>query len=322
MPAISYLQAVHDALAEEMRRDERVFIMGEDVGWNMLGATGGFTDEFGPERVRNTPITEAGFTGAAAGAAMVGMRPVVDLMLTSFMYCAMDQIVSIISKSTYLYGGQTSLPLTIRASMFYGGSNAAQHSDRPLALFMASPGLKVIAPSGPYDAKGLWKAAIREDDPVICFEDGTLWTTAGEVPEDDYVVPLGQADVKREGSDVTVVAISGTVRAALDAADRLAADGVSVEVVDPRSLVPMDYPAILASVGKTGHLVVADPSHRTCSPAAEIAATVAEDGFWSLQAPVVRVTVPDTHIPFSPPLERQLYPSADRIIAAVRQTLA
>jgi pyruvate dehydrogenase E1 component beta subunit len=321
MPAVSYLQAVHDALQDEMRRDGRVFIMGEDVGWNMLGATGGFTEEFGPERVRNTPITEAAFTGAAAGAAMVGMRPVVDLMLTSFMYCAMDQIVSIISKSTYLYGGQASLPLTIRASMFYGGSNAAQHSDRPLALFMASPGLKVIAPSTPYDAKGLWKTAIREDDPVICFEDGTLWTTTGEVPEDDYVVPLGRADVKREGWNATVVAIAGTVRAALDAADQLAADGVSVEVIDPRSLVPMDYPAILASVEKTGHLVVVDPSHRTCSPAAEIAATVAEDGFWYLQAPVVRVTVPDTHIPFSPPLERQLYPSADRIIAAVRQTL-
>jgi pyruvate dehydrogenase E1 component beta subunit len=321
MPAISYLQAVHDALQEEMRRDERVFIMGEDVGWNMLGATGGFLDEFGPERVRNTPITEAGFTGAAAGAAMVGMRPVVDLMLSSFMYCAMDQIVSIISKSTYLYGGQASLPLMIRASMFYGGSNAAQHSDRPLALFMACPGLKVIALASAYDVKGLIKAAIREDDPVISFEDGTLWTTTGEVPATDYVIPLGQADVKREGSQVTVAAISGAVQAALAAADRVADEGVSVEVVDPRSLVPMDYATILASVEKTGHLVVADPSHRTCSPAAEIAATVAEDGFWSLQAPIVRVTVPDTHIPFSPPLEQQLYPTADRIAEAVRQTL-
>jgi pyruvate dehydrogenase E1 component beta subunit len=321
MTAISYLQAIHDAQLEEMRRDERVFIMGEDVAWNMLGSTGGFVEEFGPERVRNTPITEAGFTGAAAGAAMVGMRPVVDLMMTSFMYCAMDQIVSIIAKSTYLYGGQASLPLTIRASMFYGGANAAQHSDRPLAAFMSIPGLKIVAPSSPYDAKGLLKTAIREDDPVICFEDGTLWTTKGEVPDEDYVVPLGQADVKREGSDVTVVAICGAVPAALTAAAQLAGEGVSVEVIDPRSLVPMDYPAILASVAKTGHLVIADPSHRTCSPAGEIAATVAEDGFWSLQAPIVRVTTPDTHIPFSPPLEAQLYPSADRIAEAVRQTL-
>jgi pyruvate dehydrogenase E1 component beta subunit len=321
MPAVSYLQAVHDALQEEMRRDDRVFIMGEDVGFNMLGATGGFLEEFGAERIRNTPITEAGFTGAAAGAAMVGMRPVVDLMLSSFMYVAMDQIISIISKSTYLYGGQASLPLTIRASMFYGGSNAAQHSDRPLAPFMASPGLKIIAPSSPYDAKGLLKAAIREDDPVLSFEDGTLWTTTGDVPDEDYIVPLGQADVKREGSEVTVVAISGAVKAALTAADQLASEGISVEVVDPRSLVPMDYATILSSVQKTGRLVVADPSHRTCSPAAEIEATVAEDGFWSLQAPIVRVTTPDTHIPFSPPLEAQLYPGPDRIAEAVRQTL-
>ena len=321
MTTISYLQAIRDAQFEEMRRDERVFIMGEDVAWNMLGSTEGFVEEFGPERVRNTPITEAAFTGAAAGAAMVGMRPIVDLMLTSFMYCAMDQIISIISKSTYLYGGQASLPLTIRASMFYGGSNAAQHSDRPLAPFMASPGLKIIAPSSPYDAKGLLKAAIREDDPVISFEDGTLWTMTGEVPDEDYIVPLGQADVKREGSQVTVVAISGAVRAALTAAGRLAGEGISVEVVDPRSLVPMDYATILSSVAKTGRLVVADPSHRTCSPAAEIAATVAEDGFWSLQAPIVRVTTPDTHIPFSPPLEAQLYPGPDRIAEAVRQTL-
>lgn len=321
MTTISYLQAIRDAQLEEMRRDERVFIMGEDVAWNMLGSTEGFVEEFGAERVRNTPITEAAFTGAAAGAAMVGMRPIVDLMLTSFMYCAMDQIISIISKSTYLYGGQASLPLTIRASMFYGGSNAAQHSDRPIAPFMASPGLKIIAPSSPYDAKGLLKAAIREDDPVISFEDGTLWTTTGDVPDEDYIVPLGQADVKREGSQVTVVAISGAVRAALAAADQLASEGVSVEVVDPRSLVPMDYATILSSVQKTGRLVVADPSHRTCSPAAEIAATVAEDGFWSLQAPIVRVTTPDTHIPFSPPLEAQLYPGPDRIAEAVRQTL-
>jgi pyruvate/2-oxoglutarate/acetoin dehydrogenase E1 component len=321
MATISYLQAIHDAQLEEMRRDERVFIMGEDVAWNMLGSTDGFVEEFGPERVRNTPITEAGFTGAAAGAAMVGMRPIVDLMLTSFMYCAMDQIISIISKSTYLYGGQASLPLTIRASMFYGGSNAAQHSDRPMAAFMASPGLKIIAPSSPYDAKGLLKAAIREDDPVISFEDGTLWTMTGDVPDEDYIVPLGQADVKREGSEVTVVAISGAVKAALTAADQLASEGISVEVVDPRSLVPMDYATILSSVQKTGRLVVADPSHRTCSPAAEIAATVAEDAFWSLQAPIVRVTTPDTHIPFSPPLEGQLYPGPDRIAEAVRQTL-
>jgi acetoin:2,6-dichlorophenolindophenol oxidoreductase subunit beta len=320
MPRISYLQAIHDAQLEEMRRDERVFIMGEDVACNMPGSTG-FVEEFGPERVRNTPIGEAEFSGAAARDAMVGMRPIVDLTTTSFIYCAMNQIVSIIFKSTYLYGGQASPPLTIRASMFYGGSNAAQRSHRPLALFMASPGLKIVAPSSPYDVKGLLKAAIREDDPVICFEDPTLWTSTGEVPDEDYVVPLGQADIKRDGNDATVVAISGAVSAALAAADQLAAEGVSVEVVDPRTLVPMDYDEILDSVRKTARLVVADPSHPTCSPAAEIAATVAEDVFWSLQAPIARVTTPDTHIPFSPALEAQLYPNADRIVQAVRQVL-
>jgi len=318
---ISYLQAIHDAQLDEMRRDDRVFIMGEDVGWNLLGSTDGFLAEFGPERVRNTPISEAGFTGAAAGAAMTGMRPIVELGLTSFMYCAMDQIVSIISKSTYLYGGQARLPLTLRATMFYGGGHAAQHSDRPLGTFMSVPGLKIIAPSSPYDAKGLLKTAIREDDPVISFEDGRLWTATSEVPDEDYVIPLGLAEIKRAGTDVTIVAVSGAVRTALAAADLLASEGVSAEVVDPRSLVPLDYDTILGSVRKTGRLVVTDPSHRTCSPAAEIAATVAEDGFWSLQAPIVRVTTPDTHVPFSPPLEAQLYPSAERIAEAVRQTL-
>lgn len=321
MTTISYLQAIHDAQLDEMRRDDRVFIMGEDVGWNLLGSTDGFLAEFGPERVRNTPISEAGFTGAAAGAAMTGMRPIVELGLTSFMYCAMDQIVSIISKSTYLYGGQARLPLTLRATMFYGGGHAAQHSDRPLGTFMSVPGLKIIAPSSPYDAKGLLKTAIREDDPVISFEDGRLWTATSEVPDEDYVIPLGLAEIKRAGTDVTIVAVSGAVRTALAAADLLASEGVSAEVVDPRSLVPLDYDTILGSVRKTGRLVVTDPSHRTCSPAAEIAATVAEDGFWSLQAPIVRVTTPDTHVPFSPPLEAQLYPSAERIAEAVRQTL-
>lgn len=321
MSTISYLQAIHDAQLEEMRRDDRVFILGEDVVWNLLGSTDGFVEEFGPERVRNTPISEAAFTGAAAGAAMTGMRPIVELGLSSFMYCAMDQIISIIAKSTYLYGGQARLPLTLRATMFYGGGHAAQHSDRPFASFMSSPGLKIIAPSSPHDAKGLLKAAIREDDPVISFEDGRLWTTVGEVPDEDYVIPLGSADVKRTGTDVTIVAISGAVRAALAAADLLADEGASAEVVDPRSLIPMDYATILESVAKTGRLVVTDPSHRTCSPSAEIAATVAEDGFWSLQAPIVRVTTPDTHIPFSPPLEAQLYPSAERIAEAIRQTL-
>ncbi len=215
MHRVSYLQAINEALIEEMERDDRVFVMGEDVGWNLMGATGGLTEKFGKERVRNTPISEAGFVGAAAGAAMVGMRPVVDMLIAPFVYVAFDQFVSIIAKSTYLYGGQARLPLTVRAPMLYGSGNAAQHSDRPYATFMSIPGLKLIAPATPYDAKGMLKAAIRDDDPVISFEDGTVWGLRSEVPEDDLVIPLGQADIKRSGTDVTIVAVAGAVRTPL-----------------------------------------------------------------------------------------------------------
>ncbi|MGE0383376.1 MAG: alpha-ketoacid dehydrogenase subunit beta [Gammaproteobacteria bacterium] len=321
MAKITYLQAIHEAQRDEMRRDARVFIMGEDVRGNLFGTTTGFVEEFGIERVRDTPISELGFCGAAAGAAMVGMRPIVDFCLSSFMYVAMDQIISIIAKSTYLYGGQAKIPLLLRSAMFYGGSNAAQHSDRPHPMFMTVPGLKIIAPATPYDVKGLLKAAIRDDDPVMSFEDNGLWLTQGEVPDGDYVVPLGVADVKRRGTDVTVVAIARGVLHALEAAEILARENISVEVVDPRTLVPLDKAAILESVKKTGRIVAVDPAHRTCSAASEIAAIVAEEGFWDLKAPVVRVTTPDTHVPYSPPLEKDLFPDTAAIVAAVRRTL-
>jgi pyruvate dehydrogenase E1 component beta subunit len=321
MHRVSYLQAINEALIEEMERDERVFVMGEDVGWNLMGATGGLTEKFGKERVRNTPISEAGFVGAAAGAAMVGMRPVVDMLIAPFVYVAFDQFVSIIAKSTYLYGGQARLPLTVRAPMLYGSGNAAQHSDRPYATFMSIPGLKLMAPATPYDAKGMLKAAIRDDDPVISFEDGSVWGLRSEVPEDDLVIPLGQADIKRPGHDVTIVAVAGAVRHALDAAEQLAADSVAAEVVDLRSIVPMDRATILASVAKTGRLVVADPAHEMGSVASEVAAVVAEQGFDSLRAPILRVTTPHTHIPFSAALEKPLYPNADKIAAAARRLM-
>jgi pyruvate dehydrogenase E1 component beta subunit len=321
MHRVSYLQAINEALIEEMERDERVFVMGEDVGWNLMGATGGLTEKFGKERVRNTPISEAGFVGAAAGAAMVGMRPVVDMLIAPFVYVAFDQFVSIIAKSTYLYGGQARLPLTVRAPMLYGSGNAAQHSDRPYATFMSIPGLKLMAPATPYDAKGMLKAAIRDDDPVISFEDGTVWGQRSDVPEDDLVIPLGQADVKRSGRDVTIVAVAGAVRHAVDAAEQLAADSVSAEVVDLRSIVPMDRATILASVAKTGRLVVADPAHEMGSVASEVAAMVAQEGFDSLRKPILRVTTPHTHIPFSAALEKPLYPNADKIAAAARRLM-
>jgi acetoin:2,6-dichlorophenolindophenol oxidoreductase subunit beta len=321
MHTVSYLEAVNEALIEEMERDERVFVMGEDVAWNMMGETAGLVEKFGKERVRNTPISEAGFVGAGAGAAMVGMRPVVHMLIAPFIYVAFDQFVSIVAKSTYLYGGQAQLPITFIAPMLYGGGNAAQHSDRPYPTLMTIPGLKIVAPTNPYDAKGLLKSAIRENDPVISFEDGTLWGTRGEVPDEDYVVPLGKAQVKREGTDLTIVAVAGAVQHALGAAESLAGDGVSAEVLDLRTVVPMDREAVLESVAKTGRLVVADPAHEMGSVASEVSAIVAQEGFWSLRAPIVRVTTPHTHIPFSAPLERPLYPNAERIVAAARRVM-
>ncbi|MGE3744554.1 MAG: alpha-ketoacid dehydrogenase subunit beta [Sphingomonadaceae bacterium] len=319
MARMTFLQSIHAALFEEMARDDRVFIMGEDVRANVFGTTTDFISKFGLERVRDTPISENGFIGAAAGASMVGMRPVVDLTISSFLYPAMDQVVSIIAKSRYIYGGQAQLPLVVRSCMFYGNSNSAQHSDRPYPMLMNVPGLKITVPSGPRDAKGLLKAAIRDNDPVFCFEDGTLWTGREEVPDDpDFLVPIGQADVKREGTDVSIIAIAGAVPLAMAAAKQLAADGISAEVVDPRTLVPLDREGILRSVRKTGRAVIADPANMTCSAASEISATIVEHAFASLRAPVIRITTPDTHVPFSPSIEKALYPTTPRIVAAVR----
>jgi pyruvate dehydrogenase E1 component beta subunit len=314
------MEAIAEAQLEEMRRDPRVFVMGTDVQTRIFG-TGKDVGEFGLERIRNTPISEAGITGVGAGAAMVGLRPIINLSISSFLYCAMDQIVSIVSKSNYLYGGQAKLPLVIRSVMYYTAGFAAQHSDRPYPIFMSIPGLKIITPATAYDMKGLLKSAIRDDNPVLCFEDQTRAASKSEVPEEDYVIPLGQAEVRRRGDDVTVVAVSGSVAHAVAAADSLAAEGISVEVIDPRTLVPLDRAAILTSVAHTGRLVVVDPACRTCSAASEIAATVAEEAFWDLRAPIVRVTTPDVHIPFSPALEADLYPGRAKIEQAVRETL-
>jgi pyruvate/2-oxoglutarate/acetoin dehydrogenase E1 component len=322
MAKLTYLQAIGEAMREEMRLDPSVFILGEDVASNLYGSTTGFVEEFGIERIRNTPIAEGAIAGAATGAALAGMRPIADFNIAPFMYVAFDQIVSMTAKSTYIYGGQFKVPTVMRAVMLYGSGNAAQHSDRPYSTFMTIPGLKIIAPTTPYDVKGLLKSAIRDDDPVLCFEDGNCWFNAEELPDEEYLVPIGVADVKREGSDVTVVAVAGAVLHALAAADVLAEEGISVEVVDPRTLAPLDTDTILQSVAKTHHLVVADPAHEVCSAASEISAVVAEKGFWTLEAPIIRVTTPQTHIPFAPPLEAPLLPSSERIASAVRASLA
>jgi pyruvate dehydrogenase E1 component beta subunit len=234
----------------------------------------------------------------------------------------MDQLISNIAKSTYLYGGQTCLPLVVRLTMFYGSVQAAQHSDRPYPMLMGMPGLKIVAPSTPYDAKGLLKAAIRDDNPVIFFEDVTLWGRKGEVPDEDYIVPIGKAKLVQTGSDVTIVGVSGAMTAAIAAAQELAKEGISAEVIDLRSLAPIDWDLVLSSVRKTGRLVCVDVAHRTCSAASEVAATVVEKAFWDLKAPVERVTTPDIHIPFSMPLQNNIYPNKDRVMAAVRQTLS
>jgi pyruvate dehydrogenase E1 component beta subunit len=322
MRELTYLQAIHEAQLQELRRDPRVIVMGQDLRANMYGTAAGFLDEFGEARIRDLPTSETAGVGAAAGAAMAGLRPIVDMTIASFLYVAFDQLVSQVAKNRYMLGGRLDTPVTYRASMFYRGGTAAQHSDRPYPMLMNVPGLKLTVPSTPADARGLLKSAVRDDDPVIQFEDTLLWGAKGPVPEGvDDLVPLGRADVKRAGSDVTVVAIASGVHAALAAAEELAGEGVSVEVVDPRTLVPMDWDAILGSVARTGRLVVVDPATRTCSAASEIAATVAEEAFDALRAPVCRVTTPDVHVPFSPALEAGLYPDAPKVAAAVRRVL-
>ncbi len=317
---ITLTQALNEAMRDEMRRDERVFIMGEDIQSGVYGASAGLAAEFGTDRVRDCPLSENAFMGAAVGAAAVGMRPIVESAFC-FMWVAMDSLVSQAAKMRYMFGGQVNLPIVYRASLYYGGSMAAHHSDRSYPIFMHIPGFKVVFPSNAYDGKGLMRTAIREDDPVLFCEDRTILGSRSYVPEEEYTIPLGLADIKREGSDVTIVAIGGMVPLALEAAEKLAQDGISAEVLDPRSLVPLDKKAILDSVSKTGRLVTVDMAHKTCSAASEIAALVAMEGFWSLQAPIQRLGTVNVHIPFSPALEPLCYPTADTIAEAAKVTL-
>jgi pyruvate dehydrogenase E1 component beta subunit len=276
---IYFVQAMQEGLREAMAEDETVVVIGEDVDRSVIGATKGLIDEFGPMRVRNTPISEATFVGACVGAAASGLKPVADLMIGSFFYVAMDQVANQAAKLPYMSGGQIQLPMVLFAASGPSGAAAAQHSENPHPMMMNVAGLKIVMPGTPADAKGLMYAAVREPSPVLFFHDAALSGMKGPVPEGPYEVPLGVADVKREGDDVTLVAIGGLVRHALKAAEQLAEEGISAEVVDPRSLVPLDEDAILRSVAKTGRLVVCDNARRTCSAASEIAAMVAERGW-------------------------------------------
>ncbi len=321
MPTLTYLAAIGAAQQEAMKEDDRVVLIGEDVQSNLYGTAPNFVELFGASRVINTPISEASFSGIGVGAAMTGLRPIVDLTYSTFTYLAMDQLINQAAKNRYMFGGQANIPVVYRSSMFYGSSTAAHHSDRPYPMFMNVAGLKIVTPASPYDAKGLLRTAVRTDDPVMIFEDATLWMRKEDLPDEEYLIPLGVARLVRAGNDVTVVAIAGAVLQAVAAADELKGEGISVEVIDPRTLVPLDRDAILKSVAKTGRLVIADPANRTCGAAAEIAAIVAEEGFSSLRAPIRRITTPDVPIPFSPALEKPLYPNKDKIVAAVRTVL-
>ena len=316
---LTYLSAILEAEREEMERDPNVILIGEDIA---LYSASGVLGKLDAKRTWNAPISELGFSGMAIGAAITGLRPIVDLTIASFVYLASDQIINQAAKLHYMTGGQVRVPVVFRMSMWHNGANAAQHSDRPYPMFMNVPGLKIIAPATPSDMKGMLKSAIRDDDPVIVFEDNDLWSKKEQVPTDpDCLVPLGKAAVKREGSDVTIVSVAGCLLHALPAADLLAKQGMSAEVIDVRSLVPLDKETILASVSKTGRLVVVDYANRTLSAASEIAAIVAEEAFDTLKAPIQRVTTPDVHIPFSPKMERPLYPNKDRIVAAATSTI-
>ncbi len=324
MRTITYGQAISEALHEEMLRDKAVIILGEDVGvmGNVFGITKGFIEEFGAQRMIDTPISEAGFTGMAVGAAMRGLRPVVELMYVDFSAVCMDPIVNQAAKMRYMTGGQVKIPMVVRAPGGAGRRNAAQHSQSLEGIFTQFPGLKVVAPSTPYDAKGLLKAAIRDDDPVVFLEHKMLYRQQGEVPTEEYVIPLGKADVKKTGGDVTIITYSRQVSFALEAAKKLANEwDIDAEVVDIRTLVPLDWETIAASIKKTHKAVVVQEAVQRGGYAAEIMAQIMEHAFDDLDAPVKRVTGLNTVIPFSPALEDQVYPQPNDIMSAVKTML-
>lgn len=328
--SLSMVNAVGEAMQQAMEADPTVIVMGEDVVGgagrggdkeNAMGGSFGATKSlfplFGANRVRDTPISEAGFVGAGVGAAAAGLRPVVDAMWADFTGLAFDQIYNQAAKMSYMFGGQVRLPLTIRVAMGSGLSAAAQHSGTLYSIYTHLPGIKVVVPSTPYDAKGLLLESIFDDSPVLFFEHLKLYVSKGAVPEEPYRIPLGVAEVRRTGSDVTVVAIAAMVDRALEAAEVLSAAGTSVEVIDPRTLSPLDEDTIIGSVAKTGALVIVDESPPRCSVASEIAAVVSEQAFDSLNAPVRRLTAPHAPVPFTPSLEDAYAPSVEAIVEAV-----
>jgi pyruvate/2-oxoglutarate/acetoin dehydrogenase E1 component len=319
---LTIAQAVNEALAEELRRDPTVFVIGEDVAeaGHPFKVLAGLVDEFGPERVLDSPISEAGIAGLGLGAAMTGMRPVVDIMFGDFLTLVMDQLANQAAKAHYMSGGKLKVPLTLRTTMGATRRSAAQHSQSLQAWVAHIPGLKVALPATPADAKGLMKSAIRDDNPVVLIEDKMDYAVKGEVPDDgDFTIPLGVAEVKREGEDVTIVATSSMVRVAFAAAEQLEADGISVEIVDPRTISPLDEDTIVRSAEKTGRAIVVDEGHQRYGVTAEIAAVIADRAFYSLDAPVRRLGALDVPVPFSPTLEDVTVPTAELVAHAARE---
>ncbi|MFQ6073867.1 MAG: alpha-ketoacid dehydrogenase subunit beta [Candidatus Bathyarchaeia archaeon] len=324
MRKLTYRDALREALREEMLRDKTVFLLGEDIGRYWGGAfkvTKGLAEEFGDERVRDTPISESAIIGVGVGAAITGMRPVAEIMFGDLSALAMDQICNQAAKICYMFGGQTKVPLVVRTPFGAGVNIASHHSQSLEAWFMHTPGLLVAVPSTPFDAKGLLKTAIRGNNPVMFFEHKLLYPIEGEVPEEDYTIPFGVAEVKQEGEDATIFATLYMVHKALKAAQELHKQGISVEVIDPRTLVPLDKQAIVKSVKKTGRIVIVTEDCKTAGVSAEIAAVVAEEALDYLDAPIKRVAEPDTPIPFSPPLEQFVIPNEKAIIKAVKEVL-
>ena len=320
MQSMTFAEALNSAHKLEMERDPNIYVAGEDVGTygGIFGVTGGLLDEFGDRRVRDTPITESAIVGTAVGAAAAGLRPVIELMFVDFIGVALDQLYNQAAKMKYMFGGKAKLPIVLRATCGAGMGAAAQHSQCLESWFMHIPGLKVVMPSTPYDAKGLLVSAIRDDNPVVFLEHKMLYGSEQEVPEEAYSIPLGQADIKREGQDVTVVASALMVGRALSAAEKLAGEGVSLEVVDPRSLSPLDEDTIINSVKKTHRLLIVHEEVKFAGSGAEIAAIAAEKAFDYLDAPILRIGAPFTPVPFSPVLEQEFIPSEEQIIQAVK----
>ena len=320
---INYIEAIRQALWEEMERDERVFLLGEDIGryGGAFRVTQGFLERFGEERVVDTPLAESALVGAAAGAALMGLRPVVEMQFADFIACGFDQIVNVVAKYRYRTG--TNVPLVIRGPFGGGVHGGPFHSQSPEAWFVHTPGLKVVAPATPADAKGLLKAAIRDPDPVIFFEHKYLYRRIkGAVPEGDVAIPIGRADVKREGDDVSILAYGAMVHQALEAAARLSRRGIEAEVLDLRSLLPLDREAILATVRKTGKALIVHEATRTGGVGAEVAALIGECAFERLDGPILRVAAPDSPVPYSAPLETAFLPNADRITDAAERLAA